>query len=229
MVEKRKPIDFSMVLASSVHDMKNSVGMLLASLEGVIAHTQVEQPEQTKHFNTLHYEASRINSDLVQLLTIYRMENSLLPIQIDEHYVIDVLEDQVARNHILLETGDIQLTTHCEDDLKWYFDNDLLGSVVHNIFVNCIRYSKSRLLVSAKVVDDFLCITIADDGPGYPDHMLEEPTGKMPGDVNDGGTHLGLYFADRIVAMHKQNDLYGYISLENGEPYGGGVFKLFIP
>lgn len=29
----KKGIDFAMVLASSVHDMKNSVGMLLASLD----------------------------------------------------------------------------------------------------------------------------------------------------------------------------------------------------
>ncbi|WP_245929128.1 sensor histidine kinase [Agarilytica rhodophyticola] len=229
MMEERKPIDFSMVLASSVHDMKNSIGMLLASLEGVIAHTQTESPEQTKHFNTLHYEASRINSDLVQLLTIYRMENSFLPIQVDEHYVIDVLEDQIARNHILLQTSDIKLSTHCDRNLKWYFDDDLLGSVIHNVFVNCVRYTKSRLLVEAEVIDDFLCITIADDGPGYPDYMLEKPPGYIAEDVSSTSTHLGLYFADRIVAMHKQHEKHGYILLENGEPYGGGVFKLFVP
>lgn len=223
-------IDFSLVIASSVHDMKNSVGMLLASLEGVIQETPPENDEQANRFSTLHYEASRINSELVQLLTIYRMQNQFLPVQIDEHYVIDVLEDQVARNHMLMETGGIELKLNCSENLHWYYDDDLIGSVVHNVFVNCIRYTKSVIGISASVEDDFLCIIIEDDGPGYPEHMLEKPSNLVEeAEVSRGNTHLGLYFAEQIAAMHKQNNRQGYIKLENGGSMGGGVFKFYIP
>lgn len=223
-------IDFSMVLASSVHDMKNSVGMLLASLEAVIQDTPPADPEQKKRFNTLHYEASRINGELIQLLTIYRMQNQFLPTRIDEHYVIDVLEDQVARNHMLMETGGIHLEMDCSENLSWYYDSDLIGSVIHNIVVNCARYTKSEIAVRAKIIDDFLCISVEDNGPGYPDHMLNKPAGMVEdADVSKGSTHLGLYFAERIASRHKQHDRHGYIKLENGGVLGGGVFQLFIP
>ncbi len=225
------PLDFALVLASSVHDMKNSVGMLLASLEEVIQETPPENEEQKRRFNTLHYESSRINNELVQLLTIYRMQNQFLPLRIDHYYVIDVMEEQVARNHMLLETGNIELDFQCDDELNWYYDNDLVSSVIHNIFVNCIRYTKSKIMIRAEEYEGYLCISIEDDGPGYPAHMLDKPSNLVENasDVADGGTHLGLYFAEQIAAMHKQGDKTGHIALENGGVYGGGVFRLFIP
>ncbi len=230
MADNNDPIDFSLVIASSVHDMKNSVGMLLATVEGVMQDTPPENAAQAKRFNTLHYEASRINSELIQLLTIYRMQNQFLPVSIDQHFVIDILEDQIARNHLLLETGGIELSLDCHEDLHWYYDDDLMGSVVHNILVNCIRYTKSRISIGATIEDDCLVITVADDGPGYPDHMLENPSNLVEdAEVSQGNTHLGLYFAERIAARHKQKNRQGYIKLENGGALGGGVFKVVIP
>lgn len=223
-------LDFSLVLASSVHDMKNSVGMLLASLEQVMEETPAENETQSKRFSTLHYEASRINGELIQLLTIYRMQNEFMAAHIDQHFVIDILEDQVARNHTLLEQGKIDMRLECHADLSWCFDNDLIGSVVHNIIVNCARYTKSQIYIAAAVEDKMLVITVADNGSGYPDHMLESPSVQVQNaELRNNATHLGLYFAEKIANMHKQNDRHGYVKLENGEPLSGGSFKIYLP
>ncbi len=230
MTNSKNGVDFSLVLASSVHDMKNSIGMLIASLENFIDEHPPESDKEAKHFNTFHYEASRINAELVQLLTIYRMQNDHLPLRIDQHYVIDALEDQLARNHALIESRNINLRLECDDNLQWYFDLDLIGSVVQNVIVNCSRYTRGELLVGAVVEGDFLRITIADDGVGYPPAMLESPSKLVEAaEVSGGNTHLGLYFAEQIAKMHKQNNRIGYINLENGPPLGGGSFNMFLP
>lgn len=230
MLNKKQDVDFSLVLASSVHDMKNSVGMLIASLEGFIEVNPPKNDQQVETFNTLQYEASRINTELVQLLTIYRMQNDHLPLRVDQHYVIDVLEDQVARNHALIESRGIHLDLQCSDNLEWYFDADLVGSVVQNVIVNCSRYTRAELLVSACVKDDLLEILVADDGGGYPPAMLDSPSRLVEeADVSAGKTHLGLYFAEQIAMLHKQKNRVGYVSLENGPPLGGGAFKLYLP
>jgi len=230
MNEHKDGVDFSLVLASSVHDMKNSVGMLLASLEAVIEESPPTNDVQARRFATLQYEASRINSELIQLLTIYRMQNNFLPVHIDEHYVIDILEDQIARNHMLTETKGVTVQLDCDSDLHWYFDNDLIGGVIHNILVNCVRYTHTAVHIAAAVSDDLLCVTIADDGPGYPSNMLRRPASFVEdADISKGATHLGLYFAENIATFHKQNNRNGYIQLENGGALGGGVFKLFLP
>ncbi len=230
MTKSDSSVDFSLVLASSVHDMKNSIGMLIASLENYIDEHPAQDDFQKKHFNTLHYEASRVNAELVQLLTIYRMENDHLPLRLDQHYVSDVLEDQVVRNHSLIENRGIQLALECDDSLNWVFDADLVGSVVQNVIVNCSRYTREQLLVRATKEDDMLCITIADDGTGYPPNMLKKPQMLVDeAEVSHGKTHLGLYFADEIAGLHKQKNRKGYIKLENGTPLAGGCFKMYIP
>lgn len=223
-------IDFSTILAASVHDMKNSVGMLIASLEGVMDDMPPANEVQSRRFSTLHYEASRISGDLVQLLTLYRMQNSLLPVRIDEHYVLDIFDDQIARNDKLLESAGINMKVDCDDNLNWYFDLDLIGSVVHNILINCARYTKSALSIAAEVRDDMLRISINDDGPGFPTEMLEKSAGQLEEDeVRSGKTHLGLHFAQQIASAHKQNNRCGYIKLSNGGSLGGGLFEIFIP
>ena len=223
--------DFSLILASSVHDMKNSLGMLLNSLESVMQETPAENEEQAKRFATLQYEASRINTELIQLLSIYRMENDRLPVQVDEHYLIDVLEEQVARNDTLFQTRSLQVSIDCDEDLLWYFDAELVGGVIHNILVNGARYSKSQMKVSARLENEEMIITVSDDGGGYPPFMLGTPNQSFAKSVSfsEGNTHLGLYFAQETARLHSRNQREGRIDLSNGGDLGGGVFQMYLP
>lgn len=230
MDDKKQKLDFSLVLASSVHDMKNSLGMLLNSLEVLIRDNSPKDEEQVKQFATLQYETSRINGELIQLLSIYRMENDRLPLNVDEHFVIDTLEEQLARNHMLFETRGVDVQINCDKDLNWYYDGELVGGVIHNVLVNCARYTNAKLLLNAEVVDNALCIFIADDGQGYPESMIHAPQENNMGvSFASGSTNLGLFFASEVAKMHFQDGVCGRIELKNSGPLGGGVFKLYLP
>lgn len=223
-------IDFAMVLASSVHDMKNSVGMLLASLDQLMETAPPKDESQAHQYSTLSYEASRINNELVQLLTVYRMQNEFMPLRIDEHYVIDMFEEQIARNHTLIDTRNIVLEMDCDPDLNWYFDRDLVSSVIHNVLINGIRYTSNKIVLSAKIENEVLCLSVADNGSGYPANMIERPSrGVENAEVSKDATHLGLYFAERIAEMHTEKNRHGYIKLSNDSDIGGGLFSLYIP
>ena len=225
-----EPLDFSLVLASSVHDMKNSVGMLLASLEEYIQASAVQTPEQNKHLTTLQYETSRINGELIQLLSVYRMQGNRLPIHIEENYPSDTFEDQVARNDMLFKMREVEVDIDCDHDLRWYYDNELIGGVVHNVLVNCARYTKHTIKMTAQIANDELCIVIADDGSGYPAEMLDDPLVNDDGvDFQTGSTHLGLFFAASVAAMHTREARQGRIQLLNQGLLGGGEFRLYLP
>lgn len=223
--------DFSTVLASSVHDMKNSLGMLLNSLDEMVASTPPANPEQARQFSVLQYEASRINSELIKLLALYRMQKKRLPLHIDEHFVIDMLEEQVARNYALFEARGVSLTLNCDEALSWYFDAELVGGVLHNILVNCARYSQKSVLISASLDDQELTISVDDDGSGYPAEMLESLEALSGRSVNfeSGSTNLGLYFAEQVARMHKRDGVLGCIHLTNDGALGGGTFSLILP
>lgn len=228
MKTKVPTVDFSFIIASSVHDMKNSVGMLLNTIGDVISQYPPQSENHAKSYAVLEYEAARINSELIQLLSIYRLEHDDIRVHIDEYYVIDMLNDQIARNHGVFQTRKIQLEVDCDDKLQGYFDADLIGSVMNNILVNCARYCKNQLYISARNTDEGLCISIEDDGPGYPENMLDNPADTEIGFAG-GKPHLGLFFAQRVALMHQSKDQQGFIRLHNGGKLGGGCFSLYLP
>jgi K+-sensing histidine kinase KdpD len=223
------PIDFAFVLASSVHDMKNSLGMLLHTLSAMMENSPPQDAEQARFFSTLEYEAARINGELVQLLSLYRMDEKTLAILIDEHHVLDVVEEQIARNDTLLKTRDIDIRTECDGNLIWYFDNELIGGVLNNLIVNCARYCQKQLCVSATEENGFLCIAVADDGEGYPDNMLLGPLPQDAVSFSSGSTRLGLLFARKVLELHSSKRGLGYMTISNNGPLGGGVLKLYLP
>jgi K+-sensing histidine kinase KdpD len=223
-------IDFSFVLASSVHDMKNSLGMLLNTLAEVMEQYPPQNESHAKSYTVLEYEAARINSELIQLLSLYRLDHDHIQVHVEEYFVLDLIHEQVARNHELLHTKKINLVLDCDESLVGYFDHDLIGGVLNNIIVNCARYSKDQLKISAIQTPEGLCISVEDDGPGYPEDMLNAFTFAEPRtNFANGRPHLGLLFANKVAFMHKNKSRRGSISLSNKSSLGGGCFKLFLP
>lgn len=223
-------VDFSFVLASSVHDMKNSLGMLLNTLAEVMVQYPPQNNEHAKSYAVLEYEAARINSELIQLLSLYRLDHDQVRAHIEECMVIDVLSEQVARNHGLLQTRQLELVLQCDESLTGYFDSDLVGGVINNILVNCARYSKHKLILSAQQTAEGLCIAIEDDGPGYPQDMLNASTfAETRVSFASGRPHLGLMFANKVALMHRNKAQQGFIRLTNDSSLGGGRFSLYLP
>jgi K+-sensing histidine kinase KdpD len=222
-------LDFSFVLASSVHDMKNSLSMLLGSLEEMIHDSPPQNDKQKNHISTLQYEASRINSELIQLLNIYRLQTKSLQFSIDENYVIETFEDQIARNDVLFKIKNIEINIECDESLIWFFDNELLGNVIHNILINATRYAKSKVKLSASINNEHLFIVIEDDGLGFPEFMLQAALPENNKNSSADSTRLGLFFAAKIASFHKQGENKGEIELSNGGSLGGGVFTIVLP
>lgn len=220
-------VNFSLLFASSIHDMKNSLGMVLSSIEKM--HEEVSQGEDPT-LATLHYEASRVSNELIHLLGLYRIENERFPLCIDEYYVLETIDEAVIKNNLLFLTHLIEISVKCDDELMWFYDNALIAGVLNNVIVNAVRYTKKRIIIEAVEVDGFLKISVSDDGCGFPENMRKDPGGQVKNiNFSTGSTSMGLYFAEQIAAMHCSEEREGYLSLENGGSLGGGVFNLFLP
>ncbi|MFT5718081.1 MAG: K+-sensing histidine kinase KdpD [Oleiphilaceae bacterium] len=222
--------DFALIIASAVHDMKNSLGMLLHSVDSMCD----ELPEEWRkkpNVATVQYEAERVNSYLVQLLGLYRLQNKLLSLHIDEYYLEDLLDEQVAHYTQVLQSRNINLSISVAKNLTWFFDREIILGVLNNALNNASRYTKSNIEITASIDDKYLLIEIHDDGIGYPKDLLESPPGEILNDINfnTGSTSLGIYFAAMVTKLHIQGDLHGHIKLSNGGRLGGGVFSIYLP
>lgn len=230
MSEQEASMDFSMVIASTVHDMKNSLSTLGQSHNRWLEQLTDEQRDTPEH-GVIEYEFARLNGMLVQLLGLYKLDVNQLPLRPDYHELDDFIEGQLAHHQEVLNSRGIVAT--CEVDALiplGFFDRELIGTVISNITVNAIRYARKTIAITVDEVDGQLCIMINDDGAGYPASMIEKQADYAMG-INQisGSTGLGLYFAARIAERHQRNGVHGRIELANGGPLGGGVFSLFLP
>lgn len=222
-------LDFSGVLASTIHDMKNSLGMVLNSLDGIVdkeAGKCACTPEQVAQ---LQYEARRVNDNLIQLLTLYKVEKRQYVENITEQSVADFLEECYLLNKPLLEHKGLPLEIECDEDLLWFFDRDLMAGVVNNVVNNTLRYTRERVKVAACKEDGYLHIRVEDDGAGFPERMLESVTHETEIDFRKGHTGLGIFFCSQVAALHENKGRKGHIALSNDSELGGGCFSIYLP
>ncbi|WP_372769448.1 sensor histidine kinase [Pseudoalteromonas sp.] len=222
-------IDFSVVLGASMHDMKNSLCMLLQSIDTIsqsIEHT----PQAQSEFAKIHYEVARVNSNLLQILALYRERNAQLPLNIEEHFLDDVIDELLANNELYITHKNIDVKCEVEEDLAWYFDADLISNLLNDILINALKYTTDKILISAQKIANRLVIEIQDNGVGYPESMLEKANNKMTSALlSQGRTGLGIYFANLIASAHINKEQKGSIQLANNSHLGGSRFTLILP
>jgi len=227
---EKKLIDFEALLASTTHDMKNSLGMMLSSLDEVVNNCTSENCPSHKHLLHMQYEANRVNNNLIPLLTLYKMDNNQLSMNISHYSVSDLLEETILQSRGLLEYKDIKLVIDCPDDLYWFFDRNLIVGVINNVLNNAFRYAGDRIVLRADEREGYLLISVEDNGKGYPESMLGSSVKTNRAvSFQSGSTGLGLFFASMVAMMHKNKDREGYVSLSNNEESGGGCFSIILP
>lgn len=220
---------FASILASTVHDMKNSLSTVINALDDLSTELE-EQPLPGNQLSTIRYETKRLNNQLIVLLTLYKLENKQYQLNIDEHLVGEFLHDALLPYQELLNLHHINIDVQCAANLRWYFDENLISGVIGNIIGNSQRYTKDAILIEATEQDGQLCIAVSDNGPGYPLELLSQATpNKKTMSFQTGSTGLGLYFAESIAELHKNKQRHGRISIDNEGINGGSRFRLFLP
>jgi signal transduction histidine kinase len=167
----------------------------------------------------------------VQLLGLYKLGVNQLPLQPAYHELDDFIEAQLASHQEVFASRGI-VATYEVDPLSplGFFDRELVASVLGNCINNAIRYARESLLITVSDEAGQLILSINDDGDGYPAEMLERQADYVQGiNHSSGSTGLGLYFANRIAALHQRNGVEGRTEIRNGGPLGGGIFSLYLP
>lgn len=222
-------INFSTVMASSVHDMKNSLSIILNSTETLSNDASLNKA-QHKTINLLYMEGERLNNSFIQLLALYRIENKQYSLNIDSHNVYDCLEEVMLENETLLAHHNIELEIQSDQALEWFFDRAMTLGIINTIINNALRHANNKIILAATGNKSELVISILDDGPGYPDTILNRDDTEQAGlSFNSGNTGLGLHFAKVVAEMHRKGEQHGHIKLSNNGINDGGKFSIHLP
>lgn len=226
-----KHIDFSTLMASTVHDMKNVIAAVSHAYESLLA----EMPEalqRSPQARLIEQEALRLDAMLMQLLGLYKLEHGQLLLQPVYYSLDELFEDLHNRHRELLEYRNIDLQIELEDpDLEAYLDISLMGTVLDNALGNALNYCKKTIRLQAQREDDGVLLTINDDGSGYPESLLGAVRNSQSSGINrdSGSTGLGLYFAANIVSLHDQENRPARLELSNGGELSGACMKIWLP
>ncbi|MFC1751351.1 sensor histidine kinase [Pseudomonadota bacterium] len=227
--EAPSKLDTSTLLASTVHDMKNSLSIILNRIEELSEETSLPPQELQKVLKKLSYEGKRINNNLVQILSLYRIDNGQYFPNFEEHEVLDLLEEAVLENKNTLAIKGISIELACDEALMWFFDRNLILGIINTTLNNAYKYASSKIALKAFVENGQLTINVSDDGPGYPPNMLIDKKSQKNIDFSTGSTGLGLYFAKVVAESHRSKASQGSISISNTGIDGGGNFSITLP
>jgi len=244
MPAEQPKLDLSTFLLSSIHDMKNSLSMMASYLEDALAQAPAEASGETSNTPARQktaqalYEAQRVNNHLIQLLALYKIDQSFYPFDPREQSLADLAREALARALPLAESKGIQLDCDCPENLFGWFDYELVFGVIVQALHNALHYTRSKVFLKASASETGVVIQIEDDGPGFPEFLLEQGNAAQRGiSFETGSTGLGLYFANVVASLHQAGGRAGRIVLENGHnpgdqpgsQLGGGCFSLHLP
>jgi signal transduction histidine kinase len=231
--------ELSLFLASTAHDMKNSISVLSGTLERLLVAASSEPSAQAEsaypQMAQMLYQTKRLNDNLMQLLALYKQVGKpgypfdVQPLQVDH-----LVDQVVAMGRVLLQSRGIRLELDYDPGLVWHVDEDLVVGVLSHAVNNASHYTRDTVRLAIHEVDGWLELRVEDNGPGYPPALLKAgaaATREAAGGVNflTNSAGLGLYFSGEVAKMHRHRGRSGFVRLENGGAYGGGCFVLRLP
>jgi len=228
----------ALFLASTAHDMKNSISVLSGTLERLLDGTQPQPAGTDPQFAQMAqmlYQTRRLNDNLMQLLALYKQVGQPeYPFDVQAVPVSELAQQVVALGRVLLQARGIALEVEVDPDLIWHLDEDLIVGVVSHAVNNAVNYTRDRIRLALRQDGALLEIRVEDNGAGYPQALLDAGAQAMSGvangiDFRTNSAGLGLYFAREVARMHRHRGQHGAVRLENGGQLGGGCFILTLP
>jgi two-component system sensor histidine kinase SenX3 len=227
--------DLFLFLASTAHDMKNSISVLSGTLENLLVDASPKTESAYPQMAHMLYQTKRLNHNLMQLLALYKQVGEpAYPFDVQPLELRQLVDQVVAMERVLLKSRGITLVLDYDPDLIWHFDEDLVVGVLSHAINNAIHYTCDTVRLGIRPIGDTLELRVEDNGPGYPPSLLKAGAIVTHGAGNGvnfltNSAGLGLYFSSKVARMHRHRERHGSLRLENGGTYGGGCFVLSLP
>jgi len=218
-------------VANVSHELRTPIQVVKGFSETLLE-TEIndENKKQIIHF----IEIIRKNADTMEnltndLLILTSLENSGNKIHDMEEYSVALLiEEAVSSVELQVRNKEIEIIVNCREDLTFKLYGSFIIQALINLIDNGIKYSpeKSRLWISAGIINSELVIEVRDKGMGISAEHQErifERFYRVDRSRSRGGTGLGLSIVRHIALLHK-----GKAEVEShaGE---GSVFSISIP
>lgn len=192
------------LLSALSHDLRTPLTALVGLAEALVRSSLAEAPAALA--TALHREALRMSTLVVNLLDMARLEAGAVQLRLEWQSLEEVVGTALAA------CGNTLAQHHIVTDLPASlplvrFDAVLIERVLCNLIENALKYTPpgSTIRISALPAGNKICLTVADNGPGFPAGQIGALFDKFARGVNESaipGVGLGLAICRAIIDAH---------------------------
>ncbi len=197
-------------LANTSHELRTPLNGIIGLVENLLRGVGGELGEQARrNLQIVLYSGQRLAQLINDLLDFSRLRNNdlaLYPKSISPHDLVALVLQVIEP---LVGDKDLNLVNELPKGIAAIkVDEYRIQQVLINLVGNAVKFSeRGQVTISAMVEDDWMRISVADQGPGISSEQQEgifEPFQQGDGSERRdyGGTGLGLSISRDIVSLH---------------------------
>ncbi len=184
------------------HDLKTPLARLRFGVETLAeSHSQNQRDKYHRRISSDLDEMESLVNTLLQYAKLdeAHIELNLVSVDLSRFIEGSVLDSRPAKTQLILDL--------CPEQLLIQADTAYLSMLVNNIIGNAFQYCESKVRVSTRVVNNQVCLVVADDGPGIPEDKDDIIKPFVRGGNVDAkqGHGMGLAIVSKIVEWHGAN------------------------
>ncbi|TLX71249.1 HAMP domain-containing histidine kinase [Labilibacter sediminis] len=213
------------------HELRNPFNSILGILELLLNNFHSYAPKEIENFLTILYGTTNISFELLVNLSEWLSINSKkLSFNPEEVNVSKILSEAILATDLTAKNKKININNCIRENIYAYVDVNMISTIFRNLLNNAIKFSniKSSIDVSAQLNNDFVEISVKDNGIGIDEETLKnifkiEGVESTQGTASECGTGFGLLLCKELVEIEG-----GQIWVESVIG-NGSEFKFTIP
>lgn len=181
--------------------------------------------EQQEMLEIVDTQAQHVNRIVVDLIAVARGKVGGAPPEPTTFDIATLVSESVTMSAL----RDSEVSVDAERGLFVRADRSRMAQVAVNLLTNAQRYGRRRILVTARRVEDYVQVSVHDDGEGVPrrfhDSIWERfERGAHRLDATVPGSGIGLYVVRSLVEAHG-----GTVWYQRSDRLGGACFTFALP
>ena len=216
-------------VANVSHELKTPVGAIGLLAEAI--EEASDDPQAIEYFTgRLRRESQRLSALVRDIIELSRLQSADVIARGTLVSTDALVNEALDRNRLAAEAKSIVLQAQVHYSGELYADPELLGTALHNLVENAVRYSpeKTRVDLLVEREGDTLNISVTDQGAGVPEEeqaRIFERFYRVDAarSRQTGGTGLGLSIVKHVMGQHG-----GQVSVQS-VPGQGSTFTLSLP
>jgi signal transduction histidine kinase len=189
------------------HDLRSPIATFMSVMNFITDHNKsISSDKIQKYLEELKHISKNAYNLLENLLNWARSQQKMVKFEFSINKVKNLVDESIALLGQMVSKKFITISNEIDENVTAYFDKNTISTVFRNLISNSLKFANSHgeVKVTCKKVNDFLQISVIDNGIGItPENasklFKEDQIFSTYGTQKEKGTGLGLLLCKDFI------------------------------